>query len=219
MRRTLSLILLWAIASTTYAQMNGNYNYSLSLRGYTLGQMPRILNESGAKYLTNAVFNGVMLKFNDNQISYRLSGSYYNKSKRFFNECETCDEADGKLTDYSFRLGFEKSFNYARIQPYFAFDVGYRSNAFTGTLESGFVDVDASKIGMIVSPGFGLKINLAEQLSVFAEGNLDFFYFYERQETIRQDAGSTKSLNKYYKSEFLLNPISVGIQFHLGNNK
>ncbi|HKG08906.1 MAG TPA: hypothetical protein VKB19_20715 [Pedobacter sp.] len=233
MKRILPLVLFSLLTSTAFGQMNADYNYSLALRAFSIGQMPRILDESGAKYFTNSAFNGVMVKFNDNQISYRLNGTYYNRSKRFFNNCETCGEANGKLADYSFKLGFEKSFNYARIQPYFAFDIGYRSNTFTGDLENRnelkddaavsdgmeIVAIDASKMGLVITPVIGLKINPVPQVSIFAEGNLDFFYFYERQETTWHDIDNTRSLKKYYKSEFLLNPFSVGIQVHFGNNK
>jgi hypothetical protein len=233
MRRTLLLVLFLTVTSAAFAQMNGDYNYSIGFRGYTVMQMPKILNESGSKYFTNTILNGFMVKFNDNQISYRLNGTYYNKSKEFFNNCETCEEANGKLVDYSFKVGFEKNFNYARIQPYFAIDLGYRSNTFSGELENRnelktaklmseemqIVEVEASKMGMVITPVLGLKVGLTEQVSIFVEGNLDFFYSYERQETTWHDANNTQTFKKYYKSEFLLNPFSVGVQIHLGSNK
>jgi hypothetical protein len=236
MRKTLLLVLFLTLMSGgAFAQMSGDYNYSIGLRGYTVLQMPKILNESGSKYFTSATLNGVMVKFNDNQISYRLNGTYYNKSKTFFNNCATCEEANGKLVDYSFKVGFEKSFNYARIQPYFAVDIGYRSNTFSGEMENRnelkaanakavtaeivTVQVDASKMGMVITPVLGLKVGITDQISIFAEGNLDFFYSYERQETTWHDVNNTQTFKRYYKSEFLLNPFSAGIQIHLGSNK
>ena len=216
MKRILFVFSLFSIVSfSAFSQMNGDYNYSIAIRGYTMMQMPRILNETNSDSFTDAPLNGIMVKFNDNQISYRINGSFYNKSKRFFNNCETCGEANGKLTDYSFKIGFEKSFNYSRIQPYFAFDLGYRSNKFDGTLTD--QKIEATKKGAVISPVLGLKINVAKQLSFFAEGNLDFFYSYERQEFISNSLGNERTLNKYYKTEFLLNPVSVGLQFYLGN--
>ena len=216
MKRILFVFSLFLIVSfSAFSQMNGDYNYSIAIRGYTMMQMPRILNETKSDSFTDAPFSGIMVKFNDNQISYRINGSFYNKSKRFFNNCETCGEANGKLTDYSFKIGFEKSFNYSRIQPYFAFDLGYRSNKFDGNLSD--QKIEATKKGAVISPVLGLKINVAKQLSFFAEGNLDFFYSYERQELISNSLGNERTLNKYYKTEFLLNPVSVGLQFYLGN--
>lgn len=233
MRKPLLFALLSLFVLTASAQVSSDYGYSVGVRAYTLKQMPRIMDELDSRYFTSAPLNGIMLKFNDNQISYRLNGTYYKKSKQFFNNCETCEEANGKLVDYSFNIGFEKNFNYSRIQPYFGADLGYRSNTFTGDLqnrnqlraerlaqvETGPVQVDASKTGLVLSPFFGIKVSPVAQVSLFVEGNLDFFYSYERQETTLQDAGNTKSLKKYYKSEFLLNPVSAGIQFHFGNNK
>ena len=213
--------------------MSGDYNYSIGVRGYTLMQMPKVLNESESDNLVQAPFNGVMFKFNDNQISYRISGTYYNKSKNFYNNCETCEAADGKLIDYSFKVGFEKNFNYSRIQPYFGIDLGYRSNRFrgviqnnnelraagsTGTVDGPASDLEATKTGLVVAPFLGFKINVINQLSFFAEANLDYFYSYERQDAVTQDVSNTRTLNKYYKSEFLFNPVSIGLQIHLGSN-
>jgi hypothetical protein len=213
--------------------MSGDYNYSLALRGFTLMQMPKVLNESDSYNLLQAPFNGVMFKFNDNQINYRINGTYYNKSRSFYNNCETCEAADGKLIDYSFKVGFEKNFNYSRVQPYFGIDLGYRSNRFSGTIENNnalkgavaraavdgpYSKIEATKTGLVLAPFLGLKVNIVNQLSFFAEANLDYFYSYERQDAVTQDVNNTRTLNKYYKSEFLFNPVSLGLQVHLGSN-
>lgn len=230
------LVLLSLFGLTATAQVNSDYNYSIGVRAYSLVQMPKILNETNTDYFTNTPVNGAMVKFNDNQISYRLNGTYYNKSKRFYNNCETCEEAAGKLVDYSLKIGFEKNFNYARIQPYFGLDAGYRSNVFTGNLENRNAlreaakptsspmpmdpeKVEASKSGLVVTPFVGIKISPFPQVSFFAEGNIDYFYSYERQTVTWQDINNTQTLKRYYKSEFLLNPVSVGVQVHLGSNK
>ena len=234
MKKILLIVLCCAMSFSVMAQMSGDYNYSIAARGYTLMQMPKVLNESDSYNLTKAPFNSIMFKFNDNQISYRINGAYYNHSKKFYNNCETCEAADGKLIDYSFKVGFEKNFNYARIQPYFGIDLGYRSNRFSGTIENNnelkssaskgaasepALNVEATKTGLVLSPFFGLKINVINQLSIFAEANLDYFYSYERQETVTKDINNTRNLAKFYKSEFLFNPVSVGIQLHLGRNR
>jgi hypothetical protein len=233
MKRFLLLLLFCAVTSSAFSQMSGDYNYSIAVRGYTLMQMPKVLNESDSYDLIEAPFNGIMFKFNDNQISYRINGTYYNKSRSFYNNCETCEAADGKLIDYSFKVGFEKNFNYSRIQPYFGIDLGYRSNRFSGVMQNNNVlksaaardaidgpvlDIEATKTGLVVAPFLGFKVNVINQLSFFAEANLDYFYSYERQEAVTQDAANTRTLSKFYKSEFLLNPVSVGLQIHLGSN-
>jgi hypothetical protein len=215
---------------TAFSQINGNYNYSVAIKGYSLMQMPKIFNETSSDKFTDAYFNGVMVKFNDNQISYRLSGTFYSKPKEFFNDCESCAEANGKLVDYSFKIGFEKNFNYSRIQPYFAFDIGYRYNRFKGILENRNElkarlteakdqSVEYSKNGFLASPVIGVKINPITMLSIFVEGNLDFFYSFEKQKTVFSDIDNTRLIINDRESEFLLNPVSIGIQVHLGNNK
>jgi hypothetical protein len=226
MKKTLLLVCLLCISLAGFSQLNGNYNYTIAVRGLSVLQMPKLLNQANSNQYYNTFFSGAMIKFNDNQISYRLNGSYFKNNKVFPNVCTSCELALGKVTDYSFKIGFEKSFNYARIQPYFAFDVGFRSNKYEGQTQninslkgsSGTVsDVESSKDGLVASPIFGIKINPLKEISIFAESNLEFFYFYERTETVSQDANNTRALTKYRKSEFLLNPVSVGIQVHLGN--
>ena len=76
-------------------------------------------------------------------------------------------------------------------------------------------NVDADKNGFVVAPLLGLKLNPVKNISIFAETSLDFYYSYERQETIQQDANNTRTFAKYNKWEFLLNPISIGVQVHL----
>jgi len=233
MRKILLVGILLTIGYTAHSQMSGEYNYSLALRAYTVMQMPKIVDEANSRYFTNAPINGVFVKFNNNQIGYRFGGTYYNRSKNFFNNCETCEEANGKLVDYSFKLGFEKNFNYAYVQPYIALDVGFRSNEFNGDLENrndlkaqasktpiaSSVKLEASKVGFVVAPTFGIRINPLKYISFFAEGSLDFFYSYERQETVARDVANTRTFKKFNKTEYLLNPFSIGIQVHLNRNK
>ena len=73
------------------------------------------------------------------------------------------------------------------------------------------------KDGLVVTPTIGVKVNPISQISLFVESNLDFFYAYERRESVNQDAENVTDVRKYTKTEYLLNPVSVGIQFHLGN--
>lgn len=222
MKRFLASVFCLFISAAAFAQLDGNYNYSIGLRGYTLMQMPKILNQTNSQDYTHAYANGVMIKFNDNQISYRLSGNYFRNNVTFFNQCNTCEIATGHVTDYSFKLGFEKSINYATIQPYFGADAGFRANRFTGENKTNNAKsanlpytVDADKNGFVIAPVLGIKINPIKNVSIFAETSLDFYYSYERQETTQQDASNTRTFVKYNKWEFLLNPVSIGIQVHL----
>lgn len=232
MKKSLLIVLSILLYNAAFSQTSGDYNYSLAVRGYSLMQMPKILNQKKQEKFTEAVFRGGMIKFNDNQISYRIGGSYMNKDVRIVNDCATCEEANGKMKDYGFTVGFEKNLNFAIFQPYFGFDIGFRYNKFDGTLMSKNVlnsvgsggviapnGVETSKTGFTMAPVIGVKVNPIPQVTLFAEGNLQWFYSYERQETVAQDINNTRTLNKYNKSEFLLNPVSIGIQVNLGSNR
>ncbi|SMC78818.1 hypothetical protein [Pedobacter nyackensis] len=230
MKKCLLVALSLLLTNAAFSQMSGDYNYSIAVRGYSLMQMPKVLNQKNSDKFREAAFSGGILKFNDNQISYRLSGNYFKKDVQIVNNCLNCEEANGKMTDYSFKIGFEKNINFSIIQPYFGFDMGYRSNKFVGMLSSkssadaaavaivpGPDGVEASKSGFTAAPILGVKVNPIPQVTLFAEGNLEFFYSYERQETAGPN--QERTFKKFNKSEFLVNPVSIGVQINLGSNR
>ncbi|MDQ0969193.1 hypothetical protein QFZ20_004596 [Flavobacterium sp. W4I14] len=216
MNRILLVLSLLSISSALKAQSASDYNYSVGIKAFSTMQMPKILNQTSAQDYINTYGNGIMVKFNDNQISYRIHGNYFKDAIKFDHNYET---ANGTVTDYSFKIGFEKNFTYSRVQPYFAFDLGYRSNRFTGQLQPNAAAVinrnaDVSKSGLVVSPVIGLKVSIIPQLLLFAESNLDFYFSYERQD-ISDPNGASRTVNTYNKLESLLNPISAGLQFQI----
>jgi hypothetical protein len=222
MKKLLLSIFTIFIFQSAFSQSDGLYNYSIGIRGYSSIQLPKILNQVNSQDYHNAYLNSVIIKFNDNQISYRLNGNYFRKDISFANQCNNCEIATGTVTDYSFKIGFEKSINYAKIQPYFGADVGFRSNHFTGETRTNNpisnqqpYNVDTDKNGFVMAPLIGIKLNPIKNVSIFAETGIDFYYSYERQETIERDANNTRTFARYNKWEFLLNPISIGIQVHL----
>jgi hypothetical protein len=224
MKKLILIILIISIYSTAFSQIDGNYNYSIGVRAFGNAQSPKILSQTNSQDYRNSYFDGVMIKFNDNQISYRITGNYFRKNIAFNNQCNTCEIAAGLVTDYAFTIGFEKNFNYGRVQPYIGADMGFKSNNFTGEVKtanpknmSAPYDVDTDKNGFVTSPLVGIKVNAMKQVSFFIESSLSFYYSYERQETIQQDALNTRSFVKFNKWEFLLNPISIGIQVHFSS--
>jgi hypothetical protein len=221
MRKLIMFIGLMSASLFALAQSASDYNYSIGIRAYSLMQLPKILNQTNTQDYTSMLANGALIKFNDNQVSYRISGNYFRDDISFDNTCATCEISKGKVTDYSFKVGFEKNFTYSRVQPYFAFDIGYRSNRFTGTTspKSGLAGVnektvDANKNGLVMSPVLGIKVNIIDQITLFAESSLDFYYSYEKQD-ISEPNGIARTVNSYRKWEFLLNPVSAGIQFNI----
>ena len=217
MKRILLVISFTLISFLAFSQRDGNYNYSLGIRGYNYSQMPKLFNQSNTDTFLTSYFNSYIIKFNDNLWSYRLNGSHLSKDVVFANNCGNCETIAGVMKDIAFKVGFEKNFNYSVIQPYFAFDMGYRSNKFDGKAESTLqpaYNIKSTKDGFTVTPTLGIKVNPHEQISVFAESNMEWFYSSTTEE--RHEGGATvPSSSKYKKGEFLLNPITVGIQFHL----
>lgn len=220
MKKLLLGIFCLIFSFTAFAQVDENY--SIGLRAFSIVQMPKILNQTNSQSYTNTFFNGVLVKFNDNQISYRLNANYNRKDISFTNQCESCEIATGTRTDYSFGVGFEKSISYAKIQPYFGSEIGFRATNFNGDVKgiknnATAYQVDTDKKGLLLTPLLGLKVTPIKHISFFAETSLNFFYAYERQELIQLDAANTRSFSNYTKWEFLLNPVSLGIQIHLVN--
>jgi hypothetical protein len=213
MKKLLIFALLFSIAQVACAQMDGSYNHSIGIKVFGIQQVPKIKNDSQKENYISTYLNAVTLKFNDNQISYRLSGSYY---KDDIDVLES-DNGSGEITDYAVKMGFEKNFNYGTVQPYFLMDLGYRSHEFDGLLGASTL-TNVSKQGFTLSPGFGIKVNVAKMLTLFAEGNIEFFYFQNKLET--SETGATnRNTFKNYQSQFLLNPVSTGIQVHFGNKR
>jgi hypothetical protein len=212
MKKLLVLLSVLILSHAAYAQMDGTYNNSIGIQAFGVIQVPKILNEGNKDKYINTYFNGLMIKFNDNQISYRISGSYFNTNINV----NDVDATVGKVKDYAFKVGFEKNFNYSRIQPYFLMDLGYRSNEFDGTINATTL-ANITKSGILVAPGFGIKVNVLKPLTLFAEGNLEFFYYQGKDDTSTQGSTVTTS-SKYYRSQFMLNPVSAGVQYHFGSN-
>jgi len=216
MFKKLLIIPLIILSATAFAQQNGDAKYSFGVRGYNYEEMPELLNQAKDHRYISSNFSSYIIKFNDNLFSYRLSGSYFNKSIQFSNNCENCEFATGKLKDYSFKAGFEKNFIYGPVQPYVGFDLGYRSNEFNGNLTDnipGDVNVSARKRGFTISPILGIKLNPIKEISIFAESNMEYFYAWGKT----QSDSEGQELSRFKKGELLNNPVSVGIQIHLGH--
>ncbi|MFD2164367.1 hypothetical protein ACFSJU_18315 [Paradesertivirga mongoliensis] len=200
------------------------YMYTIGLKVYSLEEFPKILNQTNPNDLQNTVLNGLFVKLNDNQISYRLSANYYRKNISFKNECEDCEEANGRLKDFSTRIGFEKNFIYGAVQPYLAFDIGYRRNSFKGDVKNASsldytnpYEVSTLKNGFSMSPNFGLKVSPISHITIAVETGITLLYSYEKQERVYNDAGRTRTFSQFNKWEFLLRPVSMlSLQYNFG---
>jgi hypothetical protein len=198
--------------------------YTIGLKAFSLEEFPLVLNRIDENKYFRTYFNGIFVKLNDNQISYRLGVSKYADNITFKNECADCEEAKGKLKDFSTRIGFEKNFIYGTIQPYFAFDIGYRRNSFDGDIKNASTvnytnpyHVSALKNGFLLSPNFGVKVSPSSHITVAIETGMGLLYSYEKQERVYYDANRTRTFNQYKKWDFLLKPVSMlSLQYNFG---
>lgn len=218
----LSLLLVSLFAMNARPQSGSTY--SVGFNAFSYLQLPRIGDQDPLKYITTK-FNGGIFKIDDRQINYRLSGRFTDQSLNFKSDCTNCHLVNGKVTDYAIKLGFEKNLNYSNIQPYFAFDIGYRYNRFKGIRD--FIDLqrtttltdqmEAIKNGLTLGPVIGLRITPIEHLSIFAEGSLELYLSHLRTQTVAQNITALRTETAESKKEFLFSPVTVGLQFHLGS--
>lgn len=197
------------------------YSYTIGLKILSFEEFPKIFNQDNTDILRSSVMNGLIFKYNDNQISYRISGGFYSKRVNISNDCENCDILTGRLNDKQIKIGFEKNLIYAVFQPYFGLDLGAKRSVFKGNSASGTLaeqyDAKSEKNGLTVSPVLGFKLNLINHLSIAAESTMDVFYCYERQERAYPNMGNTTSVNKYYKWEYLFKPLGMlSLQYNFG---
>ncbi|WP_367866290.1 hypothetical protein [Pedobacter sp. WC2423] len=218
------LSLLFVSLFTLNVRSQSNSTYSIGFNAFSYLQLPGIENQDPLKYITTK-FNGGLFKIDDRQINYRLTGRFIEQSVDFKSNCINCNLINGKVTDYAIKIGFEKNLNYSNIQPYFAFDIGYRYNRFKGLRD--FIDLQRTialtdqmetiKNGLTLSPALGIRITPVEQLSIFAEGSFDLYFSHLRIQTVAQNTAAQRTETSASKKEFLLSPVTVGLQFHLGS--
>ncbi|TZF83876.1 hypothetical protein FW774_10475 [Pedobacter sp. BS3] len=198
------------------------YAYSIGFNFIQYLQIPGILSTQNDSYYT-PYFSGVILKLTDNQISYRLQGSYFKKDLSFENNCPDCEIANGKVEDYTVKVGFEKNITYTRLRPYYGADIGYRDNEFKGISSDGkspgttLYDAQAKKNCLVITPFIGLRLNIIDHLSITAEAAMDIMYAYEKQDKIYYDTPRTHTQVKYKKMEYLFRPLSMlTLQYNFG---
>lgn len=222
MKNWLSTILLLCSFSAS-AQTEGNYNYTIGLNSFSLVQLPKILQQKAIDQHVQMWVNGGFIKFNDNQIGIKLSGYSFNDRKyAFVNQNDGAEMARGHLKDYAFRVGFEKNFNYAILQPYIGLDLGYRHNQFEGDMTpdnslkpsyTAFSQTD----GMTIRPAVGFKINMTKHISVYANSSVEFYLAKETITKVGMLGATGDQVNRVSSFQTLTNPVTVGIQVHFSD--
>ncbi|MEO8794953.1 MAG: hypothetical protein ABI390_05765 [Daejeonella sp.] len=211
-------------STSTDLVLQSDFYYTVGFKLLSFEQLPKILNALNSNEFYASKLNGLIVKFNDNQLSYRISGSYLQKDISFENQCTDCEQTNGKLTDVQIKIGFEKNITHSILQPYFGMDIGYRNNNFKGESISmnmpnsdSSYDVTTEKNSIVYGPVLGIRLNAIKHLTLSAESGIDLLYSYERQTKAYRDAGRTQTFQKYNKFEFLTRPLAfLSVQYNFG---
>lgn len=212
--------------SCLFAQSQNEFNYSVGLNLFTYGSVPKLFNEvRSADSFKSENFSGLVAKFNDNQISVRLLGNrFFENNYSFYNECKDCEIVKGKYTSYEFKVGFEKSILYSKLQPIFGADIGFKSVTFNGkamALSNGNMNnnyvAQSQKDGFLLYPFVGIKYSPIHFLTFTIESGFDVYYSNEKQDKTFND--NTKTSDNKKQWEFLNQPVGLfSLQFNFGEN-
>ncbi|TAF44392.1 MAG: hypothetical protein EAZ51_06030 [Sphingobacteriales bacterium] len=219
-------ILLYSLQGVAQSQSESNYSFGLNVISY--GEVSKLLNEvRSAESYKSSKLNGFIAKFNDNQMSYRLIASrYFNKDYNFYNDCRECEYIRGKYTSYEIKLGFEKNILYAKLQPFYGFDLGYKSITFNGQATDfktnntiGNYQTEIQKKGSLFYPFIGLKYSPINQITFSIESGYNIFWSFEKQIKRYNDVDKTITKQNQTQWEFLNQPIGFfTIQYNFGAN-
>lgn len=225
MKKLLLFSVCQLLLVTAFAQSQSDSNYSIGIKLFSIEEQPKLLNEvreNSTFYLSG--FNGVMLKVNDNQISYRFSGNVFNKSDySFTNECSNCEIVKGKYHSLDLKVGFERSLIYSRLQPFYGMDLGYKKVTFEGqsngkNSNSFLYNVNIEKNGVAFTPLLGLKFNFFRSITLSAEAAFDFILTSDK-ETKTQASGTLISNSNFSRWQYNAKPLGqLSLQYNFGRD-
>ncbi|WP_155977909.1 hypothetical protein [Pedobacter glucosidilyticus] len=209
-----------------FSQSQNNYSYSVGIKAASFGDFPKLMNEvRSAESFTPSYLNGIVFKFNDNQISYRFIGSKYtNNDYSFKNVCQDCETVNGNFSDFTLKAGFERSLIYGVFQPFYGLDLGYRRIYFDGIANNVsnnalLYDVIVEKNGALIHPLIGVKVNLLKsKFTISAEAGLDILYSNDRETKTLNDGNRTTSIANFRRWGFNNLPLSMlSLQYNFGH--
>lgn len=224
MKKIIALVLFPFLASVGFAQSQSDSNYSIGLKLFAVEEQPKLLNEvrDNSTFYTSGL-NGLMLKVNDNQISYRFSGAFFSKADySYINECSNCEIVKGKYNSLDLKIGFERSLIYSRIQPIYGIDLGYKKVNFEGTsndqsTSNTLYDVNIEKNGVAFTPFIGLKFNILRSLTVSGEAGFDFIYTNDKE--TKTKGNMIVSNSNFNRWQYNSKPLAqLSLQFNFGKD-
>ncbi len=225
MKKLSLLIFLLAFTITGFAQSQSDSNYSIGLNLLSIDEQPKLLNEvrDNGKFYASGL-NGLILKINDNQISYRFSAQTFKKTDySFTNECSNCEITKGKYNSLALKVGFERSISYTRLQPFYGLDLGFKKANFDGSSQdkstSTFLyNVNIEKNAITANPFIGLKFNIIKALTLSAEAGFDFIKTYDK-ETKTSANNTLISNNNFDRWQYNSRPLAqLSLQFNFGSD-
>ena len=200
---------------------NTDFWYTIAIRTYAYEQFPQLLNQPSGQPFQTSYLNGILFKFNDNQISYRLQAAHFNDEITFDNECEGClPQVTGKFQNTAFKVGVEKSVNYSRFQPYFGADVGFMIQKLnTKGYGNTVVFAEDNKNAALFSPFIGAKIYIVPRVAIGAEANFNIAYTYQKVNDYTDDTFSgAPHQTKRYRWEYFFGPVAaITLQYSFGS--
>lgn len=209
------------VPKTKKNNFNIDYWYTVAVRTYGYEQFPQLLNQAELPFLSS-YFNGILFKYNDNQIGYRLQGNYFDRDIAFENECKGCARASGRLQNITIKVGMEKSINYSRLQPYFGADIGFMAQKFRGSstnyTSAEQVFNEDTKNAALFSPFIGFKLYLIPRVAIGAEANFNIAYSYQKLNAYAEETRvGPPTQSRRYKWEYFFAPLaSVSLQYSFG---
>lgn len=200
---------------------NTDFWYTIAVRAYAYEQFPQLLNQPSGQPFQTSYLNGILFKFNDNQISYRLQAAHFSDRITFDNECEGClPQVTGKFQNTAFKVGVEKSVNYSRFQPYFGTDVGFMIQKLsTKGYGNTAVFAEDNKNAALFSPFIGAKLYIIPRVAVSVEANFNIAYTYQKVNNYADDTFTgAPNQTKRYRWEYFFGPVAaITLQYSFGS--
>ena len=225
MKKTLLILTLLAISKLTFCQSQSDFNYSIGIKAFTIQEYSKLLNEvrNGSRFY-NSSFNGLILKVNDNQISYRFQfSSIKEKDYSFKNECENCQVVTGAFKTFDLKIGFERSLIYSKLQPFYGIDLGYNRTNFDGKARDAktntfLYNANIEKNGGLIYPFLGIKYNIIPSITISAESGIDFIYTHDK-EVKSDNTNAPTSVNNFNRWQFVSKPLGMlSLQYNFGRD-
>ena len=171
----------------------------------------RYVVEGGKKYYLNFL-HGLSYKRYFNKNAIRFNFSYFQKIDEIEN---SQSESDGNFSEIEFGLGYQRGFLNNWIKPYIAVDFkimgGNLVEERTDILNPSYEKYDINKLGIGISPTFGVKFETKTPLSFSIETNVEMLMYRDDGSVYFWSPAEVPDLSDVNKSGFRsgFNPVAA----------